>query len=305
MLGFVPAGTGEHDFLWIEKEGANTAWVAENLARHAGVRDVDVGYAGRKDRNAVTRQWFSVRRPTGQGTAWATFDLPGVRILDIDRHDRKLRRGAHRGNGFHIAIRGMTADLQEIDPWLQIIRNCGVPNYFGEQRFGRNGANMLLAQEIIAGKRVQRNKRNIGISAARSFLFNEILQLRISKQCWDSALEGDVFNLDGTNSTFPDDGERIDLDRRLQSMDIHPTAGLWGCGAPACIGKAAALELEIAREFENLSKGIERHGVNQGRRATRMAVRDLHAKRDGDMLWLDFSLGKGGYATAVLREIMA
>ena len=305
VLGFVPSGTGEHDFLWIEKQGVNTAWVAEKLAQHAQVRDLDAGYGGRKDRNALTRQWFSVRRPTGSGTDWRTFVEPGVRILEIERHDKKLRRGAHRANQFHIAIRGMSAVSEEVDPWLEIIRERGVPNYFGEQRFGRNGNNLSLAEEIFAGKRMNRNRRNIGISAARSFLFNQILQFRVQNECWDKGVSGDVFNLDTTNSIFVDDGDSGDLDARLQSLDIHPTAALWGRGDPVCHTDAAAMERQVTDNFQMLCEGLERLGVDQARRATRLPVRDLSSEWIEDTLWIDFSLLKGGYATTVLREIIA
>ena len=106
--GFSCSGDGEHDYLWIEKSGANTAWVARALARHAKITARDVGFAGMKDRHAVTRQWFSVRRPAG-GTDWESFAAEGVQLLDSDRHSRKLKRGAHRGKRSSAAHRGTAA----------------------------------------------------------------------------------------------------------------------------------------------------------------------------------------------------
>ena len=303
-MGFSPSGAGEHDFLWIEKEGANTAWVAKKLAGHAGVRDVDVGYSGRKDRNARTRQWFSVKRPTAAGTDWGAFEEFGVRIHDVDRHDKKLRRGTHRQNRFRIAIRGINAAQEEIDPWLNLIHTHGVPNYFGEQRFGRNGSNILRAGELFAGKRMRRNQRNIYISAARSYLFNEILQARVISATWNKAMAGDTFNLDGTNSIFVDDPDSANIDTRLASLDIHPTAALWGRGEPLCREDVATLEKEVVAACDDLRIGLERHGVDQSRRATRLVVKDLASELADDTLWLDFSLNKGAYATSVLREII-
>ena len=194
LLDIEFSGDGEHDWLYVEKTGANTHWVAEQLAKYASVRQVDVGYAGLKDRHAVTRQWFSVRRPSLDGTDWDGFDVEGVSILDSRRHRRKLKRGAHRGNAFRIAVRSPEiADLQnEIDVRLRYIATTGVPNYFGEQRFGRDGANVQLGQAIVRGKRVPRHKRSIGISALRSYRFNEELDARVREGDWNRLLAGDV-----------------------------------------------------------------------------------------------------------------
>ena len=151
---------GEHDWLWVEKVGANTVWVAEQLASHASISARDVGYAGLKDRHAVTRQWFSVRRPGAEGTDWTTLKADGVRILDQKLHRRKLKRGAHKGNTFRIAVRGSEIALLggKIAGRLEAIRAQGVPNYFGEQRFGRDGGNIELGRAVIAGRRMARSK---------------------------------------------------------------------------------------------------------------------------------------------------
>ncbi len=168
VLGFAPSGDGEHDFLWIEKAGANTVWVARSLARYAGVADRDVGYAGLKDRHALTRQWFSVRRPSGDGTDWQSYEQSGVRILDVSRNQRKLKRGANIANQFRIAIHSACNDQEAMSKRLEQIRCNGVPNYFGEQRFGRDGGNMRLVNDLFAGKRLKRDKRSIALSTARS-----------------------------------------------------------------------------------------------------------------------------------------
>ena len=158
ILGFEPDGSGDHDFLWLEKAAANTDWVARQLARHAGVRTADVGYAGMKDRHAVTRQWFSL--PRGRGTDWTSFDVDGVKILDVRRHHRKLRRGTHKGNAFRIALRSrdIAGVAGEIDERLSTIGARGVPNYFGPQRFGRQGANLDLARRLFGGSRLKRGR---------------------------------------------------------------------------------------------------------------------------------------------------
>jgi tRNA pseudouridine13 synthase len=302
ILEYELSGDGEHDYLWLEKEDANTAWVAGKLARHAGVREADVGFAGMKDRHARTRQWFSVRRPSAAGTNWNSFDLPDARILKEARHDRKLRRGAHSGNKFRIALRNVTAPGATIDERLELVRASGVPNYFGEQRFGHDGSNLQMASELFAGKRMSRNKRGIALSAARSFLFNHILERRVVDRNWDQLVAGECACLDGSNSIFVVDEPDQELLKRCAEMDVHPGGALWGKGEPACRGAILSLEQSVVALFSEYREGLESH-MQQSRRALRLAVRDLNWRIEGQTLWLEFRLTRGGYATAVLREI--
>ncbi len=302
VLDYELSGAGEHDYLWLEKQGANTAWIAGKLAGHAGIRESDVGFAGLKDRNALTRQWFSVRRPSSAGTNWDSFDLPGVRILGQARHGRKLRRGAHSGNKFRIAIRGVDAPAATVNERLDLIRLAGVPNYFGEQRFGRDGNNLGLATDLFAGRRLRRNKRSIALSAARSYLFNHILQNRVREGSWNRLLPGECACLDGSNSIFVVDEVDQELQKRCVEMDIHPGGALWGKGESACSGDILSLEQSAVAPFEEFRKGLEAQ-MDQSRRALRLAVRDLQWELDAQTLWLDFRLTRGGFATAVLREI--
>jgi len=272
------SGDGEHDWLCIEKTGANTIWVASQLATHARVPSRDVGYSGLKDRHAITRQWFSVRRPSGEGSDWGALDIEGVELLEHQRHQRKLKRGTHRGNAFRIALRGEEiASVQaQLDERLEVISEQGVPNYFGEQRFGRDGGNVALGQAVLAGRRVSRNKRSIGISALRSLEFNNELSERVARDTWNEFLAGDTANLDGTNSIFAVDAVDAELERRCRELDIHPTGTL-----PA----------------------LESIDVKASRRPLRVRVRDLTWEITDDALWLNFGLGSGSFATAVLREL--
>ncbi|HSD70526.1 MAG TPA: tRNA pseudouridine(13) synthase TruD [Woeseiaceae bacterium] len=301
-LAFEFTGDGEHDVLWIEKSGANTVWVARNLAKYAGVALRDVGYAGLKDRNAVTRQWYSVRRPTAAGTDWPAMHVPGVRLLASSRNQRKLRPGAHAGNAFRIALRGVSA----IDPPLLILlercRNCGVPNYFGEQRFGLDGNNIGLARAFFAGKKLKREDRSMAISAARSLLFNRLLEFRVSAGTWNSLQPGDFANLDGSGSLFAVDELDQTLLERCRSLDIHPTALLWGRAVKGSTDTRPACEDRVAEEYPDLAAGLEMH-AEQSRRALRLAVREFSWSLENDVLWLEFFLARGGFATAVLREI--
>jgi len=299
------SGEGEHDYLHVQKTGANTQWVARRLARHADVALVDVGFSGLKDRHAETRQWFSVRRKPGASDPWSTLDIEGVRILELQRHRRKLRRGAHKSNAFRIALRAKepVRKHDEIAERLRQIESFGVPNYFGEQRFGFEGGNLDLARRCFKGDRLSRDKRSIAISAARSFIFNEILAARVAGKSWNRICRGDVANLDGSASIFTVTEVDDKLQQRCDEMDIHPTGSLWGKDAPLVSHDIAELERTVASRFPELIEGLQSVSMDASSRALRLPVRDLRWEIDPDALWLEFRLPRGGYATAVLREI--
>ncbi len=304
QLGFTLSGDGEHDFLWVEKMGANTTWVARALAKHADVAIRDVGFSGLKDRQAVTQQWFSVRRPGGGGTDWSGFAANGVRIISATRHLRKLKRGAHSSNKFRIAVRSDQVAGPDVERRLKDITERGVPNYFGEQRFGRNGNNMALATSLFAGKRLQREQRSIVLSAARSFLFNEILSARVANESWDQAIPGDVLNLDGSGSVFVPECIDESIQERIALLDVHPTGALWGSGDLSTNGDPAVLEQTIADAHPKFTAGLLKAGLKMARRPLRLAAIDLRWEIDDPLLWLEFSLGRGSYATSVLREVL-
>lgn len=287
-LGWDFTGEGEHDYLWIEKRGANTEWVARQLAKHADVPVRDVGFAGLKDRHAVTRQWFSV--PRRHLPDWSRLDVEGVRVVDIRRHNRKLRRGAHRGNRFRIVMRcDRPVDPDELDARIDLIRRRGVPNYFGEQRFGRGGGNLALADEWASGARLPRHKRGIAISTVRSFCFNKTLHGRVISGTWDQLQDGDKANLAGTGSVFDVDAVNLDLERRCGDMDIHPAAELPGDGS------------EIANC--DWQQALADAGVKPAWRSLRLVIPDLMAEIGAGEVTLSFSLGRGAFATSVLREL--
>ena len=172
VLGFSADGHGEHAFLEIEKRGANTEWVARQLARFANVAPMSVGYSGLKDRHALTRQSFSVHLPGLPDPDWGKIEVDGVRILGATRHSKKLKRGVHRGNRFRIVLRDLVGDRVEAELCLERVSSLGVPNYFGEQRFGNDGGNLRSAQALFAGSRLGRSERGFALSAARSHVFN-------------------------------------------------------------------------------------------------------------------------------------
>lgn len=301
-----PDGAGEHLLLHIEKRDSNTDWVAGLLARHAGVPRMDVSYAGRKDRHALTRQWFSIRVAASQEPDWCELDSPQLRILETHRHSRKLRTGALRGNRFLLRVRQLHGDYEGLAEQLVAVAQQGIPNYFGEQRFGRDGANLEKAEALFSGKlkRVKRSVRGIYLSAVRALLFNKVQAMRVQDGSWNRPLNGERLILDGSRSSFL--AERIDdelLDRHLR-MDLHTSGPLWGKGETGVSAEIAALESKALADDQFWQSGLERFGLEMERRALRAAVKNLDWEREGENITIGFSLSKGSFATALLRELM-
>ena len=283
----------------------NTDWVAGQLARWGGRPRNDVGYAGLKDRHAVTTQWFSVRFPGGRHPDPAALVIPGVELLECSLHDRKLKRGALQGNRFRLRVTDVVADAALLETRLGEIVHRGVPNAFGPQRFGRESGNLLLAERWFSGgPEPRRAERGYALSAARSLIFNAVLAARISADEWERAAAGDVLGLDGRGSWFIAEAGDSLLPGRLEALELHPTGPLWGRGEPPGHGPGAALEHATAARFPLFAAGLAAAGLEQERRALRLRVRDLAWTLQGDVLELAFSLPAGAYATAVLRELL-
>jgi tRNA pseudouridine13 synthase len=279
-----PSGEGEHLWLDIEKNGANTAFVAQQLAEAAGVKEVDVGYAGLKDRYAITRQWFSIYLPKGETPDLTRIQHPEFTVLSQSRHVKKLRPGDLQGNRFRIVLRDVTGENDAIEANLKAVASQGVPNYFGAQRFGHGGGNVTQGLAMLARQIRVRSpkKKGIYLSAVRSFVFNEVLALRIQNGLWGKTLPGDVMDEAG-----------------------RPTGPLWGRGRVITTDQAQALENGVAERHAALCMGMEFAGLDQERRAlvanpAGMSWEWLQA----DQVVLTFSLPAGTYATSVLNEIL-
>ena len=309
--GFEPSGSGEHLLLDVEKRGMNTAFAARHIAAWAGVPESAIGYAGLKDRHAVTRQRFSVHLPKRSAPELATLerDEAGehLRVLGHAWHSRKLPRGALAGNRFVLVLRELQGDRAAIDRRLEVIATRGVPNYFGEQRFGRGGDNLTHALAMFAGRRVGREQRGMLLSAARSELFNRVLAARVQSGDWDTGMaEGEVWMLDGSRSVFGPEPLDEALAARVAAFDIHPTGPLWGRGDLRCTGPVAALEQATLADGTamRVREGLEKAGLKQERRALRLRPADLSWDwLSPDALRLEFTLPAGTYATVVLAEL--
>jgi tRNA pseudouridine13 synthase len=301
-LGFAPAGTGQHVLLKVRKRNANTQWVARELARMGRHRPADVGYAGLKDRHALTTQWFTVPRSDQSLEAWAGARGPDFEVLEAHAHSRKLPRGALAGNRFEIVVRDVSVDDETLAARIVRIGQRGVPNYFGPQRFGRDGANL---ERIGAGLRALRpQERGFVLSAARSLIFNAVLAERVSDGSWERLEAGDLANLDARGSIFPVDQVDATLSERSERLEIHPTGPLWGRGSPASQGRLLEKESRIASGFAPALQLIEEARMDQERRSLRLAVRDLGWSRVPGGIAIRFRLARGSFATTVLREIL-
>jgi tRNA pseudouridine13 synthase len=301
-----PDGQGEHVWVWLEKTGCNTEHAARCLARAAGVPRSAVGYAGRKDRHAVTTQWFSVQLPGKDAPDWSAQLGDEFRVLRSERHSRKLKTGFLKGNRFRLTLRECRGDHTGLEQRLDGIRARGVPNYFGPQRFGREGANLDKARAMFEGRLRVRDKklRGLYLSAARSALFNRVLARRVEQGTWCRALPGDVMILDGSRSHFLAETVDAALEERVRIGDVHPSGPLWGRGELETRGDVAALEQTVADAEPVFARGLEEAGLKQERRALRMRVNGLgHRWVDEETLVLEFELPAGGYATMVLAEI--
>ncbi len=327
------ANTGEHLWLHIQKSGMNTAYLDKLLSEWAEIPLRDVGYSGLKDRQALTRQWFSLRLPKKQMPA-ATFasrnsgdigNNESVEILAQHWHHKKLNRGTHRGNQFIITLRDIdfgSNDKLSIEQHLQHISANGVPNYFGPQRFGFGGNNIREALTLFARptkesrlqpkkskrKRAPREQNSMELSAARSLIFNEILAARVRGGSWDTGVDGEVFNLNGSGSIFASEEMDDTLRSRVASGDIHPTGVLWGTHNDKISGAAAELEKEVVGQSPLLSKlatGLEQRDIKAQRRALRLPIEDLRWRwTDGQTLVLSFTLTTGSFATSVLASLV-
>ncbi len=302
---FECSGEGEHAFIHIEKRGENTDYIARQLARFAGVRQRDVSYAGLKDRHAVTTQWFSVWLPGKPDPDWSVLNSDNLKILQTQRHSRKLKRGSLAGNQFSLIIRDWSGDKAYLEQQLQQIKLGGVPNYFGAQRFGREGNNINKVLALFSGQeKIPKDKRGLFLSAARSYIFNEIVSARVQQGNWNEFITGDVMMFNDSHSFFKTDSENTGIEKRLNDLDIHPTAILFGKGELESAQDMAVLEQKIIEQQNELAKGLIAFGLEQDRRAIRCQVKDLQWQFIAEQsVALQFSLNAGCYATAVLKEL--
>jgi len=303
---FEPSGEGSHLWLQVEKRGANTDWVAGQLASQAKCAARDVGFAGMKDRHAVTTQWFSLPASQLQPEHWRDWDIPDTRILKTSLHQKKLKRGVLKGNRFSLVVRDLVGETGALQQRLEKMKSRGLPNYFGPQRFGHNGSNVWRAARWLdKGGRLARAKRSIYLSAVRSFLFNEVLAERVRLKQWDRLIDGDVVSLDGSHSVFVAALPDADLEKRCQEFDLHPTGPMPGDSPFGPEREAAELESRLLERYTDLIEGLRKARVDASRRSLRLCLGDLDWELQDDRLSIGFTLPPGAYATTVVDELVS
>lgn len=303
QLGYDMSGDGEFIAVKVRKTDCNTLFVGEQLAKFAGISARNMSYAGLKDRKAVTEQWFSLQMP-GQSTPdFSQFSLDGVEILDVTRHQRKIRIGSLQGNHFEILLRN-AEETDELKVRLDFLAKNGFPNYFTEQRFGRDGNNLTQALRWANGeiKVKDRNKRSFYLSAARSEIFNLIVSKRMELDLAQQILVGDVLQLNGSHSWFVvDESEDLaQLQQRLAQQDVLLTAPLIGEEEKSAVD----FEHEIFAQYQALFALMRQERMKAARRPILMQPQQFQWQFEPNGLRLQFDLPAGSYATALIRELV-
>ena len=306
-LGFEPDGEGEHVLVKILKSGCNTRFVADALAKFLKIHAREVSFAGQKDKHAVTEQWLCARVPGNVMPDLSKFELEGCKVLEYARHKRKLRLGALKGNAFTLILRQVT-NRDDVEQRLAAINEQGVPNYFGSQRFGIGGSNLLGALRWAqSGAPVRdRNKRSFWLSAARSALFNQIVSERLKKTDANQVVVGDALQLAGRGSWFVATAEEMtDLQTRVDDKTLLITAALPGTGEWGPQGQALESEQAAVADATELQTLLVREKVEAARRAMLLYPQQLSWNWWDDVtVELRFWLPAGSFATSVVRELI-
>lgn len=302
-LGYSMAGEGEFVAVRVRKTDANTLFVGEKLAQFAGISARNMSYAGLKDRRAVTEQWFSLQMPGKTTPDFGDFQLEGIEILEVTRHNRKIRTGSLDGNYFEILLRD-AMETDDLKVRLENLSKFGFPNYFTEQRFGWDGHNLTQALRWAKGE-IQvkdRKKRSFYLSAARSEVFNLVVSERLKQSVANRVLPNDIVQLSGSHSWFVAD-EKEDLNvlqLRLEQGDLQLTAPLIGETAqPAC-----SLENDIVQQHQDIANLMKQERLKPARRPLLMKPKDFNWQFEETGLRLKFYLPAGSYATALVRELV-
>jgi len=307
---YPPKGEGEHVFVRIEKRGLTTQMAVERIAKALDVKARDIGVAGMKDRHAVTRQWLSLPPPT-QPDAVQALALEDLAIIEVARHPHKLRTGHVRGNRFRLRVRGVADNA--VDKAQAILARLaqapGAPNWYGEQRFGRDGDNAARGRAIVNGEGFPRDRKlaRLLVSALQSEMFNQWLVARMADGLYATVLAGDVLHKVG-GGMFTCEDPATDTPR-LQAGEIVLTGPMFGDsmraapdGSPAAEREAAILSAAgLARDSFTAVRAI----AEGTRRDATIAVADPSVTAiDNAGIEVSFSLPGGAYATAVMRELM-
>lgn len=311
QLSFELTGEGEHVYLYCQKRNMTTLQLAKQLAKFANIHPRDVGYAGMKDRQGVTQQWFSLYLPGREALDWQALTSDDLQILTITAHQRKCRIGSLTHNDFVIVIRDLQRG-EDIPQRLATLMEQGMPNYVGEQRFGHQLGNIEQAKALLDNELTVKNKRLKGIyySTARSLIFNALLSARVEQGCFNQGIDGDMLQHVGRRACFSIDAVDEIIQQRIAARELVPAGPLWGQGEHHTSLQAKAMEDHVLTEYYTWLQGLEAHGLELAYRP--YTVFPLKMAKVGqtccewladDCLKLQFRLPRGAYATSLLREL--
>lgn len=307
---YLPCGEGEHLYCRITKRGLSTPDLVARLSSSLGIKARAIGVAGLKDARAVTTQMVSLQGVSPDLVARLRPDGQLLALEVLGPHRNRLRTGHHRGNRFHLVVRGVRADAPSLAPViLEDLLRRGVPNYFGPQRQGRRGLNYEVGAALLhdAARRAKlpRSKRLWYLHAYQSFLFNLVLARRLDRL--DRVLAGDWAMKHDNGACFPVVDAEVEQPR-CDRFEISPTGPLFGSRAPWAAGEPGGIETACAAELQTTPEALVQAAAACGfrgeRRSLRIRLEELEWAMQGRDLALAFTLAPGAYATSVLRELM-
>ena len=309
---YQPCGEGEHLFLWIEKRGVAAEQLSRHIAHTLNLKPMDVGVAGLKDRHAITRQFVSV--PAAACSDPSILETECIRVLRSERHTNKLKTGHLRGNRFEIVLRETHPEAAELAlPIAERVSAVGFPNYYGEQRFGRDGDNLALGLQLLRGEKssddIPRSRRKFllrfALSTVQSELFNQTLANRVTDGEITQVMLGDVMQVVASGGVFSVEDVATEQTRFEQGETVI-TGPMFGPKMRNPVGVPAEREASVLRDadlsdadfrrFKKLTPGTRRPFL------IRPEQLQVEPVADGPGLKFRFSLPSGVYATTLLRE---
>jgi tRNA pseudouridine13 synthase len=298
---YAPSGDGPHLYLTLRRTGLTTRDTAAELARRLSRPAADVGYAGLKDKEAVTTQTFSLEVNVSEAEARDRLAGGPWELTDISRHRNKLKVGHLLGNRFAIVLCEPRGSLAEARAVAERLKEVGLPNYFGPQRFGREGDNPAAGLALLKSGRRGRNWRDkFLLSALQSLIYNHYLARRLSAGLFLTVLTGDVCQKYQTGGLFVSQDGAVET-ARLTAGELTHTGPMFGAKMRAAEGPAGALEARVLAEL-NLTPAETAVAGAGDRRANRLLLPDLSVAEHPEGFLLTFSLPKGAYATSLTRE---
>jgi len=318
------SGDGEHLVLFVRKKNLSTLELVGIIARYLGIQNKEIGYAGLKDKHAMTKQYISIHKKYEE--TMDNFVHEGVKIVSKTYHNNKIKIGHLKGNRFYINLKKVNpTSAQKIDEALKSISDLGMPNFFGYQRFGNDGDNHIDGEKIAKGEKKERNPkiRKLLINAYQSHLFNlwlsrrleintlvnsfevseiesvlnmpndEVSKLKAQKHPF-KLITGDIMEHYPHGRLFDFDGSEEDLNRFLQRT-ITVTGLLCGTKVKISSGTAGTIEKEFDDEIN--ADGARRYAwVYPTEVEGRFKPIEAHYE-------MNFTLPKGSYATVLIEEI--